>query len=353
MDTLEIQISPEYFGPLLPYVEDKEITDIDCSGADVWVTDIYNNCRKADVVLDKMFREQFCNRIANLVSLPFNPGNPILEAETADLRISIGHEEIVKSGRSICIRKSYPEVRFSPEEAVASGYLSEKVLQLLINSVHANMRIVVCGQTGAGKTELVKFLLQFIPKEERVLTIEDNLELHYGQINPGSNHVEIKVGDNFTYLDAIGFSLRQHPRRILLSEARGEEIKDLITAWSTGHGGFSTLHSDSVRDIPDRALNMAPKGADTEHLLLDIYNYVDIGILVRIKEKDGKRCRVIDQVCVFDREQHQNRILMLVEDGELVCETLPEKILSKFKRNGIMQPWVCQYKKEVKDEGKR
>lgn len=324
MDTLEIQISPEYFGPLLPYVEDKEITDIDYNGTDVWVTDIYNNCKKTGITLDKVFEEQFCNRIANLVSRPFNPGNPILEAETADLRISIGHEEVAKSGRTICIRKSYPEVRFGPKEAVESGYMSAQVLQFLINSVQAEMRFVVCGQTGAGKTELVKFLLQFIPPEERVLTIEDNLELHYRQINPGANHVELKVGDNFTYLDAIRFALRQHPKRIVLSEARGEEVEDLIRAWSTGHSGFSTVHSDSVRNIPDRLLNMASQKADVDRLLLDVYKYVDIGILVRIKEKNGKRRRVIDQLCVFDRTGHENKTIMLVEDEELVCDTLPE-----------------------------
>ena len=331
----------EYFGKLLPFVKKPEITDIDFDGTNVWITDINNVCTNAGIHLSRLFVEQFSNRIANTVSEPFNPGNPVLEAETELLRVSIGHEEIAKSGRAISIRKTSPIVRFTAKEAVQSGYCPPELFHFLVNATLAGLRFVVCGEVGAGKTELCKVLSSYIPKEERVITIEDNLEWHYGKINPGANHVELKINEEFTYSQAIKFALRQHPKRIMLSEARGEEAKDLIVAWSTGHSGFSTVHAASVFDIADRLLQMMPSQRDSERLMNDVYRYVDIGLLVRIKEKDGKKYRLIDEACVFDRENNKNEEIMLVSDGDLVSKVLPEKITRKFDRMGIADPWYC------------
>jgi pilus assembly protein CpaF len=338
----------EYFGELLPFVKNSDITDIDFDGSNVWITDINNVCSNAGIHLSRIFIEQFSNRIANVVSRPFNQGNVVLEAETELLRVSIGHEEVVKSGRAISIRKSSPTVRFTAKEAIQSNYCSLALYEFLVNATLAGLRIVVCGETGAGKTELCKVLSSYIPKEERVITIEDNLEWHYGKINPGANHLELKINEEFDYSQAIKFALRQHPKRIMLSEARGEEAKELIVAWSTGHSGFSTLHTDSVLNIPDRLIQMMPSQRDAERLINDVYRYVDIGILVRIKEKDGRKYRLIDEACVFNRKNKENEKTMLVRDGELVCKVLPEKIIRKFDRMKISDPWGCdRIKKEL------
>lgn len=338
-----IQMKNEYFGELFPYIQDKEITDIDFNGTDVWVKDIYNNCKKLDIELSDIFIEQFSNRIANIVSKPFNQGNPVLEAETETLRISIGHESIARTGRTICIRKSYPEIRFTAKEAVETGYCSAELLHFLVNCVHAGFRFVVCGEVGAGKTECCKFLSQYIPQSRRILTIEDNLEWHYGQINPGANHVELKVNHDFDYSDAITFALRQDASGIMLSEARGKEAKELIVAWSTGAMGFSTIHTDSVLNIPDRLLNMMPNREDAEGLINDVYRYVEVGILVRIKEKDGKRYRLVDQVCVFDRDaDNKNTVTLLVVDGQLKRKELPKNLIHKLQANSVNDPWYCE-----------
>ena len=91
---------------------------------------------------------------------------------------------------------------------------------------------------------MLKFLTQFIPKHEKVMTIEDNLEIHYRDINPGANCVELRVDEEFfSYTKAIKSALRQNPQWVLLSEARSTEVKYLLECFSTGLHGLTTLHA--------------------------------------------------------------------------------------------------------------
>ena len=117
-------------------------------------------------------------------------------------------------------------MRMTEEKMLADGYCSREVLLFLRNCMEAKLNMVFCGCPGAGKTELLKFLTQFIPKHEKVMTIEDNLEIHYRDINPGANCVELKVDEEFfSYTKAIKSALRQNPQWVLLSEARSTEVK--------------------------------------------------------------------------------------------------------------------------------
>ena len=110
----------------------------------------------------------------------------------------------------------------------------------MINCVRTKMNFMFGGEPGAGKTECAKFFMQFIPADERVITIEDSLEIHYRDINPEADAVEIRVGADFSYTDAIKASLRMNPKWLVLSEARSTEVTSLLEAWSTGVFGITT-----------------------------------------------------------------------------------------------------------------
>ena len=99
-------LKDEHFGPLLEYVQDDNVTDIDFNGTDVWIDDLTKGRYKSDIILTPQFIEQFSTRIADLVSRAFNQYNVLLEAETETLRISIIHESVANTGRSISIRKT-------------------------------------------------------------------------------------------------------------------------------------------------------------------------------------------------------------------------------------------------------
>lgn len=341
---LGIRMEPDYFGPLWRYVRNDKITDIDYNGSQLWITDVENEryLIRNSGITDK-FVEQFSHRIANEVSKPFNKKCNLLEAETDTLRISIVHESAALSGRSICIRKSMPQVRMQARRMTEEEYCSMPVLELLANCVAAKMNFVFCGEPGAGKTECAKFFSQFIPAQDRVITIEDNLEWHYSSINPGKDCVELRIGPDFDYTKAIKTCLRQNPSWIMLSEARSTEVKSLLECWSTGIRGFTTLHTDDVRKIPDRILNMMENRMDADRMENDVYSYVDVGILLRRKlREDGRIYRYMDQVCFFLREDQENMVHMQVMDGNLLVKELPDSLVKRMLRHGIRDPYHSQ-----------
>ena len=185
-----MELGKEYFGPLWSFVASNEITDIDYNGKEIWLTNIFNERFRANQqfvtqYMTPAFVEQFTQRIANVVSRQFNKRNPELEAETSELRVTILHESVAKSGRSISIRKTPPLIRLTAESAIAEKFCSEELLAVLIHCVKTKMNITFCGMPGIGKTECVKFFSQFIPANERVITIEDTLEIRYAETNPG------------------------------------------------------------------------------------------------------------------------------------------------------------------------
>ena len=349
-------IKREDFGPLWPYVDDDNISDVElnCNGSELWITDLEKGKRRVpDHSCDEAFVRQFTARVSNQVSKQFNPMEPVLEAETGRLRISCVHHSVAVTGTSICIRKTPPFMRITAEKALEQKYFTRPIMNLLINCVRAKMNFVFCGEPGVGKTECAKFFSQFISETERVITIEDNPEFHYKEINPGKDCVELKVKEGvFDYPKAIKTCLRQNPHWIMLSEARSKEVKYLLECWSTGICGFTTLHTDDVRKIPDRIENMLGSAADSERLENDIYSFVNIGILLRKKKnRDGTLYRYIDQVCFFVREGNVNRTIMVVEDGKMVnvsrkvdgvekkvFQPLPPEILKKMMFANIEKP---------------
>lgn len=278
------ELVPAHFGLLWPYVEDDKITDIDFNGRDLWITNTDNERIKVeDHGITKEFIEKFSHYIANNVSRAFNKVENLLEADTDTLRISIVHESAAISGRTVCIRKTLPAVRMTRESIIKDGYCSKYILELLINCVKARMNFVFCGEPGVGKTEGIKFFSQYIPSNERVITIEDTPELHYREINPDKDCVEIIVSEGFSYTKAIKTSLRQNPKWLMLSEARSVEVKYLLESLSTGIRGFTTIHTDDARKIPDRILNMLESRIDADRMENDIYMFIDVGILIRKK----------------------------------------------------------------------
>lgn len=336
-------LSDNDFGKLLKYIKDDTITDIDYNGRSLWINDIYNNRRQADVEVDPQEMENFAARVANRANKKFDPVNNRLAAQTNNLRISCLHETQTMTGISVCIRKSPPIVRLTPKEAVKMGFMTKKTLAFIINCVMAKCNFVTVGEPQVGKTELSKFIMQFIPDNQRVITIEDVPELHYHEIKPTADCVEIIVGDNLTYTDAIKTCLRQNPNWIMLSEARSTEVKYLIECWTTGVHGMTTLHTDDVRKIPDRIVNMSASELKTR-IENDVFVNVDLGILVKKKTLyDGKIIRYIDQVAVFSRNRNKNSVTLLLDEGEPTGEEVNSELLKKLRAVGITDPFSNNY----------
>lgn len=333
----------ENFGDLLPLIKDINVTDINWNGKVLWVDDVTKGRYSSGITLSNDFVEAFSVRVSNVVSKSFNKYSPKLEAETDDLRITVIHDSVSHTGCAISIRKTPAVKRISFAEQIRNGsYCSEKVANLMSNCVKAKMNIIVCGLPGVGKTELVKFLTNYIFPHERAITIEDTLEIRYSDINPGKDCLEFKVNDtSFDYTQAIKSSMRLLPQWVLLSEARSTEVRYLIESVSTGAKCITTLHTDDVRKIPDRILNMIGQDADLETITNSIYSFFDVGILIDKITDDttGRIRRYVSQVCLFNRDNGVNECIMLVDnDGQVVSDFIPEMIAKKFKKYGINDP---------------
>lgn len=336
-------LTREQFGPLYPLVRNDRITDINWNGRQLWIDHLDRGRYCSNILLEAAFIQQFTSHISNVVSLNFNKHTPLLEAEANGLRISIIHESYARSGRSISIRKSPPIKRLYDEMMIQEQYCTKEMLVFLKNCVKAHMNIVICGQVGSGKTELLKYLTQFIPGNERVITIEDTLEIHYSTIYPDKDGIEIKVDpERFSYTQAIKASLRQLPNWILLSESRGDEVRYLMESLTTGHYCMTTIHTDDVRKIPERIRNMIRDSYAAKRIGRETYIFLDICILIRKTVGSNRMIRrYIDQIGCFSSSDRgkQQRVILFVQDGEFVCHQLPEDIMDKFRKNDIEDPF--------------
>ena len=345
-----LTIKEQDFGPLLPYIKNDAITDINYNGQDVWLNHLeYGRYKeKRDIGIDDEFAARFAARLSNLMNVQFNKYNPTLEAETDALRVSVINDSVTNTGYSISVRKTPAERRIHRDTMVQDGYCPEALDNFMENAVLAGCNCVVCGLPGTGKTEYIKFLTNYIPPYEKVITVEDNLEIRYREINPGKDCIEIKVGDTMTYDDAIKKAMRQLPTWVMLSEARSTEVEELLKGTSTGTHCMTSLHTDDVRNIPDRIRNMS-----SNVNINDVYRFLDIGILIRSEIKPGEKIkRKIAQVAFISRANGENKVEMFYEDGKFLIsdkDKLPSDIYNKFYIAGIDDPFK-KHKDSQKEE---
>lgn len=339
-----IAMTPDFFGPLLPYVEDDDVTDIDFNGTDTWIRTCHGLRYRADELKPKMtqqFITRLTSRIQTSVSKEFNPQHPLLEAETKVLRISIVHESVCNGRRSICIRKTPTSVRIDTRTSVETGYASPEVLSFLRNAVKAHFNLTICGEPGVGKTEFAKYVSMQIPEKERVITIEDNLEWHYHELKPNADCVEMQVSPQFDYFMAIKACLRQNPNWIMISEVRGKEVANYMQQLSTGVHGITTVHTGDVGEVPDRLCNMAADVSSRERMEGDIYTFLDVAVLVdMITDDDGLSKRRVAQVGMFFNENGEHKMLRVFDNGRLVHPDLPAHIMARFAKAHVDNPFI-------------
>lgn len=340
----EIAITPDFFGPLLPYVEDEEVTDIDFNGTDTWIRTCHGLRYRADELKEKMTKQfvtRLTARIQTSVSKEFNPQHPLLEAETKVLRISIVHESVCNGRRSICIRKTPTSVRIDTRTSVETGYASPELLSFLRNAVKAHFNLTICGEPGVGKTEFAKYVSMQIPDKERVITIEDNLEWHYHELKPTADCVEMQITPQYDYFMAIKACLRQNPNWIMVSEVRGKEVANYLQQLTTGVHGITTVHTGDVGDVPDRLCNMAAETSSRARVEGDIYTFLDIAVLVdMIVDDEGLSKRRVSQVGMFFNENGEYKMLRIFDNGKLVQPNLPIQILARFERAHVDNPFI-------------
>lgn len=334
---MQLDLNKELFGKLLPYIEDDNVTDIKWNGTTLWINDLTKGrymAKEEDgtpLKLDSAWLNIFTARIANSVNENFNVSEPSLKAETKDLRIQAEHCSVAGDNTyALAIRKTPNVSRLSQQDLVKTGYANEITYKLLPCLMRARLSGVITGDVGAGKTELSKYMCQFIPDLDGIITVEDTLEMRLKELYPEKDIYSMRITEQFTAETAIRDALRLLTKWLILSEARGREISQIMEGASTGCVALTSIHAENTWEIPDRIMNMV---GDDAHAGFenDVYSFFDYAIKVKAEVTPHGIYRSIDQITFFDRNDGVNSIIVFLKDGKLTGKRLPKRIEKKIE----------------------
>ena len=292
------------FGPLTEFLKDDDITDISYSnGGQVWLKTLSKGVYQVDRPdINNAFMEKLAFQCSNVMGKTFNMAHPFLDSESAELRMNFVHDSIATNGIACLIRKTPAKIRLNKDKLINEKYVIENLHDFLIKCVQGHCNIIVAGETGSGKTELVKYLASHTAENEKLITIEDTLELHLDRIFPHRDIVAMKTNNIASYTDVLVTCMRQNPKWILLSEVRSAEaVMAVRNSISSGHNILSTIHADKASSIPLRMYSLLETSQEVEQFLTTIHRYVQIGIYVKgyFSKRLNRFQREIIEVCEF------------------------------------------------------
>lgn len=343
-DSLFSQID---FGPLEPYLANDDITDISYSNdGQVWLKTLSQGIyRIENADINNTMMEKLAFQCSNVMGKSFNAAHPFLDSESAELRMNFVHDSIATNGIACVIRKTPAKIRLQKEKILAEKYITLDIHDFLIQCVLGHCNILVCGETGSGKTEFVKYLASHTRENEKLITIEDTLELHLDRIFPHRDIVAMKTNNIASYSDVLVTCMRQNPKWILLSEVRsGEAVMAVRNSISSGHYILSTIHADKAASIPNRMYSLLETNQDIDQFLKSIYRYVQLGVLVRgYQDKETKRfVREVAEVTEFyvtdDNDARYNVIYKKAPDGRVVRHNPSPYLIDYIEGQGVSLP---------------
>lgn len=326
------------FGLLDTILRDESITEVMINGPE----NIFIEQNGRLFKLDKQFESQrkledVIQRIVSLAGREVNQANPICDTRLPDgSRVNVVLPPIALCGPTVTIRK-FSKTPMTIEKLIEYGSLTQEIADKLEMLVKAKYNIFISGGTGSGKTTFLNALSNYIPKDERIITIEDSAEL---QITGLKNLVSLETRNanasgagQITIRDLIKSSLRMRPERIVVGEVRGGEALDMLQAMNTGHdGSLSTGHANSTQDMLSRLETMVLQGSaglPLEAIRQQIASAVDIIIhLSRLRDKSRKTME-ITEVAGYQNGQIVLNPLYVFEENE---DSTLEKVSGSLNR---------------------
>ena len=326
------------FGLLDSIISDDTITEVMINGPDNVFIEQNGRLFKMDKHFESQRKlEDVIQRIVGLAGREVNQANPICDTRLPDgSRVNVVLPPIALCGPTLTIRK-FSKTPMTIEKLIQYGSITQEIADKLEILVRAKYNIFISGGTGSGKTTFLNALSNYIPKDERVITIEDSAEL---QITGVDNLVSLETRNantsgagQITIRDLIKSSLRMRPERIIVGEVRGGEALDMLQAMNTGHdGSLSTGHANSTQDMLSRLETMVLQGAEglpLEAIKQQIASAVDIIIhLSRLRDKSRKTMEITEVVGVENGQIILNPLYKFEEDDNSTLE----KVSGSLKR---------------------
>lgn len=319
------------FGQFDKFIKDDDITDISyCNNGQIWIRSLMNGSLRIDNHgITNEAVEKLAFQCSNVMGTTFNTAKPFLDAESTELRMNFVHESVATNGIALVIRKTPAKIRLKEEKLLEDNYITKDIHDFLIKCVLGHCNIMVCGETGSGKTEFVKYLASHTKESEKIITIEDTLELHLDKIYPNRDIVAMKTNNIASYSDVLVTCMRQNPKWILLSEVRSAEAVSAVrNSISSGHNILSTIHSDKASAIPHRLYSLMETDLDVDQFLNTIYRYVQLGVHIKAyysKEKQ-KFHREIDEITEFYVDEDNNPVYNVIYQRSMTGKIMKKEI---------------------------
>ena len=324
-------------------IEDETVTEIMVNGPDAIFVERAGKLTKWDKTFTSGEKlEDVIQQIVGKCNRVVNESMPIVDARLDNgARVNAVIRPVALNGPILTIRR-FPDTPITMEKLIALGSLPSECAEFLAALVRARYSMVIGGGTGSGKTTFLGALSNYIPPDERLITIEDNAEL---KIQGIANLVRLEAkmanmegATSITIRDLIKTALRMRPDRIIVGEVRGGEAVDMLQALNTGHdGSLSTAHANSASDMLSRLETMTLMGVDLplEAIRRQIASGVDILIhLGRMRDKSRKVLE-ITEICGFENHEIKTRTLYRWQEGKGLVQTAELLNREKLVRAGV------------------
>lgn len=345
-------------GLLDSIVSDDSITEVMINGyKDIFVEKNGKVRRLNEEFESEEKLQDVIQKIVGLAGREVNEANPIVDTRLPDgSRVNVVLPPISLKGPIVTIRK-FSKDPMTIEKLISYGSITREIADVLEILVKAKYNIFIAGGTGSGKTTFLNALSNYIPSDERVITIEDSAEL---QIKNVENLVSLETRNAntagvgaVTIRDLIKSALRMRPERIVVGEVRGAEALDMLQAMNTGHdGSLSTGHANSTKDMLSRLETMVMTGADglpLEAVRQQIASAVDIIIhLSRLRDRSRKTMEITEVVGFEDGKIILNPIYQFEEDETSTLEKVSGKLVrtpNEFKN--VLKLQIAGYKIKI------
>ncbi len=296
-------------GKLEVIMKDPNIEDISCDGSGVFIF-LYHR-RYGSLKSNVQFNDEdeltaFVVKLAQKCGKHISISEPMLDATMPDgsrIQMTLS-TEVTTKGSTFTIRK-FSEDPFSPPDLIEFHTMSSEMVAYMWLAVENSINALIAGGTAAGKTSTLNALCLFIPRESKIVSIEETREINLPHPNwiPGvvrSGFGEVvgnKVIGEIDLYDLMKAALRQRPEYILVGEIRGKEAYVLFQAMATGHTTYSTVHADSAQSLIHR---LEGKPIEIPRIMLQTLDIVIIQVISRVKNKRARRCKQIIEIIDID-----------------------------------------------------
>ncbi len=357
-ERLVIEVQHETFGlgPIEPLLSSPDISDILVNNYASTYIERHGKLEKTDIVFrDNNHLLQIIERIVSRVGRRIDESSPYVDARLPDgSRINAIIPPLAIDGPVLSIRR-FGLIPLKMADLLALGTFDQRIAKIIEGAVKSRLNILICGGTGTGKTTLLNVISEFIPDDERIITIEDSAELQLKQdhvVRLETRPANIEGSGQVTQRDLVRNSLRMRPNRIILGEVRGGEALDMLQAMNTGHdGSISTIHANTVRDamarlatmvmmagmeLPDRAIR--EQIASAINMIIHLVRFPDGSRkIVKVSEITGMEGNTIVMQDIFLFEQkgidQEGRVL-----GEFKATGVRPTFAERFKLSGFDLP---------------